>query len=94
MTPQIVTVLLSIGLSTALGAVGWLVKAVIATQRDVQTLKQGMDGVDSRIKLWARETLVAREDYVPQTSLISSKLDAMAARLERLDARLARKEEA
>lgn len=92
MSQQVVSVLLSVGLSGAIGAIAWLVKTVIANTRDLQSMRSGLEGEDSKIKLWARENLVAREDYVPQTSLISSKLDSVAARLERLDERLAMKE--
>ena len=76
---------LGTGLIAAIGAVGWLARTVIHHTAEIRSMQQRDENGNSAMQVWCLERFVARHDYVPQTTLINSKLDKI---VERLDERL------
>jgi len=95
-------VLAQIGMAVVLtavaAAVGWVVRAVVANGREVAVLKAAMerDGSDearaaaleANVKLWCAQRYLTMENYVPQMTLLASKMDALGERLTRIEERV------
>ena len=90
---------MAVVLTAMAGALGWLVRTVVANGREVAVLKAAMgkqggeeaaraEARDAKIQLWCAQRYLTVENYVPQMVLLASKMDALGERLTRIEARV------
>lgn len=88
----IVATVAGVALTALVGAVGWLIRAVLANATRTTRLIAAEETMASkedlhRIELAVADKYVRRDDYVPQITLNNSKLDAIGQMVARLDDR-------
>ena len=104
MTEAIIITLAGVLLTTLCGAVGWLVRRIIANAHQVEALERDVHAARaaaerpeedatarlliSQLELRCEQRYMSRESYVPQMALMSSKIDSLALSISRLDERL------
>ena len=91
-------VAMAVVLTAMCGALGWLVRTVVANGREVAVLEAEIakgsgeearsEAMEANIKLWCAQRYLAVENYVPQMVLLASKMDALGERLSRIEARV------
>ena len=92
------------------GAVGWLVRRILANANEVDSLQRALDAVRAsaerpetdeaaklmlaQLELRCEQRYMPRDAYVPQMALMASKLDSLAECMGRIDERLRHQEAA
>ena len=89
---------MAVVLTAMAAAVGWLVRTVVANGREVAVLRAEigkesgdqarMEAMEANIKLWCAQRYLTVENYVPQMTLLASKMDSLGERLTRIEARV------